>query len=73
MAGMMPIVSDRVGSKDLIAEGVGAVLPADTPARWTDAIEGMLSRIHPKQAPLRSKPNRMQFSFESALKNTFAS
>ena len=73
MAGVLPIVSDRVGSKDLIADGNGAVLPADTPARWTETILEMLSRIHPKRTPLSLKACLMPFSFESALNSTVAS
>ena len=73
MAGVLPIVSDRVGSKDLIVDGNGAVLPADDPARWTDAIRELLSRTLPKRAPLPLKPCLMPFSFESALNDVIAS
>lgn len=73
MAGVMPIVSDRVGSKDLIADGNGVILPADTPTRWTEAIGEMLPRILPKRVPLSLKACRMPFTFESALNNTIAS
>lgn len=73
MAGMMAIVSDRVGSNDLIAEDAGAVLPIDTPVRWTEAIREMIPRILPKQVPLTLKDCRMPFPFETALNDTFAS
>ena len=72
MAGLVPIVSDRVGSKDLIAEDTGAVLPADSPFRWTAAIQELFPRILPKRAPLPLKPCRMPFSFESALNDAVA-
>ena len=73
MAGLAPIVSDRVGSNDLIAEDAGAVLPVDTPARWTVAIQERIPPILPKRAPMLLKPCRMPFSFESALNRMVAS
>lgn len=72
LAGVMPIISDRVGSKDLIADGNGAVLPTGDPAVWTEAIVEMLPRILPKQQPLQMKPCRMPFTFESAYNETIA-
>ena len=73
MAGMVCIVSDRAGSNDLIAEDAGAVLPVDTPARWTIAIQEMISGILPKRTPMLLKPCRMPFSFESALNRMVSS
>ena len=68
MAGLTPVVSDRVGSRDLIADGNGVVLPASDPSVWTEALREMLPRILPKRTPLPLKACRMPFSFETALK-----
>ena len=72
MAGLMPIVSDRVGSRDLVTPGSGAVLPAADSAVWTQAIREMLPLIPPKRIPLTLKACRMPFPFDSVLNDTFA-
>lgn len=73
MAGMTVLVSDRVGSRDLITAGNGAVLPAADPAVWTETLRVMISGIPPKSKPLALKACRMPMAFESVLNDTLAS
>lgn len=73
MAGLTPIVSERVGSRDLVTAGNGSVLPASEPVVWTEALREMVSGIPPKSRPLCLKACRMPFAFESALQDTLAS
>ena len=73
MAGMTVLVSDRVGSRDLVKDGNGAVLPAADPAVWTDALRAMFPGIPPKSKPLVLKTCRMPMAFESVLNDTLAS
>lgn len=69
-AGLFTLVSDRAGSKALVNPGNGAVLPADRPEAWTEAIRSFLDRI-PDDRGITLRESRMPILFEEAVETAF--
>ena len=69
-SGLPVVVSDQGGPQDVTADGItGLVLPADDPAVWAAAIDGLLTDTPRRMRMARTAPTRMA---RYGLGHTFA-